>query len=76
MLPASRKDQKSKACYYCVNNKLMVDYKDVATLRRFLSLAMKIMPERRSGLCAAHQRAVATAIKQSRQAALLPYTAK
>ncbi len=72
----SNKEQRLKACYYCVNNKLIIDYKDVGALRRFVSLAMKIMPQRRSGLCAKHQRPVARAIKRARQAALMSYVAK
>ncbi len=71
----AREPQKDKACYYCVNNKLVVDYKDTATLRRFVSSYMKIAPRRRSGLCAKHQRQVATAIKRARQASLMAYTA-
>ncbi|MBI2038129.1 MAG: 30S ribosomal protein S18 [Candidatus Magasanikbacteria bacterium] len=67
--------QKDKACYYCVNNKLVVDYKDFNTLRRFVSSYMKIAPRRRSGLCAKHQRQVASAVKRARQASLMPYTA-
>lgn len=65
-----------KACYYCVNNKLAVDYKDVGTLRRFVSSYMKIAPTRRSGLCSKHQREVASAIKRARQASLMPYVAR
>lgn len=67
--------QKEKACYFCVNNKLVVDYKDFNTLRRFVSSYMKIAPRRRSGLCAKHQRQVAGAVKRARQASLMPYTA-
>jgi small subunit ribosomal protein S18 len=67
--------QKDKACYYCVNNKLVVDYKDITVLRRFVSSYMKIAPRRRSGLCAKHQRQVASAVKRARQASLMPYTA-
>lgn len=67
--------QKDKACYFCVNNKLVVDYKDFNTLRRFVSSYMKIAPRRRSGLCAKHQRQVASAVKRARQASLMPYTA-
>ncbi len=67
--------QKDKACYYCVNNKVVVDYKDITILRRFVSSYMKIAPRRRSGLCAKHQRQVATAVKRARQASLMPYTA-
>ncbi len=69
------KNQK-RFCYYCANAKLIVDYKDVGTLRRYVSAAMKIAPRRRSGLCANHQREVSTAVKRARQAALMPYTAK
>ncbi len=62
-----------KACYYCVNNKAVVDYKDVPILRRFVSSYMKIAPQRRSGLCALHQRKVARAIKQARIAGLMGF---
>lgn len=66
---------KGKQCYYCVNNRLAVDYKDIGTLRKFVSSYMKIAPRRRSGLCALHQRQVANAVKRARQAALMSYTA-
>jgi small subunit ribosomal protein S18 len=72
----STKVQVSKACHYCVNNKLVVDYKDVGSLRRFVSSYMKIAPRRRSGLCAKHQRQVSAAIKRARQAALMPFIPK
>ena len=72
-MPTSNKEDKLKSCYYCTNNKLIVDYKDVATLRRFVSSYQKIAPRRRSGLCAPHQRQVAGAIKRARQAALMAY---
>lgn len=67
------KNTSAKACYYCVNNKLIVDYKDIGTLRRFVSSYMKIAPRRRSGLCAKHQRQVAREIKKARQASLMAY---
>ena len=47
--------QKTKGCFYCTNNKMVVDYKDVGSLRKFVSSYMKIAPRRRSGLCAKHQ---------------------
>lgn len=65
-----------KACFYCVNHKVAVDYKDIGTLRRFVSSYMKIAPQRRSGLCSKHQRQVANAIKRARQASLMPYIAR
>lgn len=68
--------QKTKSCFYCTNNKMVVDYKDINSLRKFVSSYMKIAPRRRSGLCAKHQREVANAIKRARQASLMPFTAK
>lgn len=70
------KVKSDKSCFYCTNSKLKVDYKDVGTLRRFVSSYMKIAPQRRSGLCAKHQRQVANAIKRARQAALMSYLSK
>lgn len=72
----SKDNSKSKACFYCVNNKLIVDYKDIGTLRRFVSSYMKIAPRRRSGLCAKHQRQVAREIKKARQASLMAYVSR
>ncbi len=65
-----------KHCYYCVNQKQLVDYKDVQILRRFVSSYLKIAPRRRSGLCAGHQRQVARAIKQARIVGLMGFLAK
>ncbi len=71
------KDNTTKQCHYCVNKGkgAVIDYKDIQTLRRFVSSYMKIAPRRRSGLCAVHQRKVANAIKRSRQAGLMAFKA-
>ncbi|MCO4769554.1 MAG: 30S ribosomal protein S18 [Deltaproteobacteria bacterium] len=55
------------------NPGLEIDYKDVKTLKRFVSEDGKILPRRRSGLSAKNQRAVTTAIKRARHLSLLPY---
>ena len=68
-------NKKKKECYFCVNN-LEVDYKDTRTLRRFINFYMKILPGKRTGVCAWHQRKLATAIKRSRTMALLSPTHK
>ena len=58
----------------CDNTKVpYVDYKDVATLRRFVSDRGKIRSRRVTGACTQYQRRVATAIKNAREMALLPY---
>lgn len=64
---------KKKVCSFCID-KTIIDYKDVSTLRRYISEAGKIQPRRISGCCAAHQREITTAIKRARQMALIPYT--
>lgn len=65
-----------RQCYFKVNNIDLVDYKDVQTLRRFISSYGKIRPRRRSGLSAKYQRKVAKAIKQARIAGLIPFVPK
>jgi small subunit ribosomal protein S18 len=50
-----------------------VDYKDVATLRLFLSDRGKIRGRRVTGLTPQQQRQVATAIRNAREMALLPF---
>ncbi len=64
-----------KQCHYCTNPGKVVDYKDASILRKFVSSYMKIAPQRRSGLCAKHQREVANAIKRARQAGLMAFKA-
>jgi len=62
-----------KSCYFCVNGINDIDYKDGQLLRRFTSSHAKIMPTRRSGVCAKHQRNLSNAIKRARFMAILPY---
>jgi small subunit ribosomal protein S18 len=62
-------------CSFCKDKLDEVDYKDLATLRRFVSERGKIKSRRISGACRRHQRQVAVAIKRAREMALLPYVA-
>jgi small subunit ribosomal protein S18 len=65
---------RKKVCRFCADRSAVIDHKDAATLKLFLTERGKIIPRRISGNCAYHQRQVATAIKRGRQLALLPYT--
>ena len=65
---------KKKVCIFCKDRIEYVDYKDVNLLRKFMSDRGKIRARRVTGNCTRHQRDVATAIKNSREMALLPYT--
>lgn len=66
----------NKNCYFCANNINEIDYKDVILLRRFINTVGKIIPTKRTGTCAKHQRAISTSIKRARVIALLPFVAK
>lgn len=67
---------KLKICYFCHQNIDDIDYKDAGLLRQFISAQAKIMPRKRSHLCARHQRRLAHAIKRARFMAILPFTAR
>ena len=62
-----------KSCPYCRDKIDQVDYKDITTLRRFISEKGKIRSRRITGACRRHQNQVATAVKRARELALLPY---
>ena len=62
-----------KQCYFCTSNSKAVDYKNAELLGRFIDPQARIMPKRRSGVCALHQRKLARAIKRARIMGLLPF---
>ena len=70
------KKQRKKVCLFCKEHARIVDYKDVSLIRKFISDRGKIRARRVTGNCSQHQREVATAIKNAREMALLPYTAR
>jgi small subunit ribosomal protein S18 len=50
-----------------------IDYKDLNTIKRFISDRGKIRSRRVTGLSRRHQRQLAVAVKRAREVALLPY---
>jgi small subunit ribosomal protein S18 len=64
-----------KVCQFCADKIILPDYKDIKRLQRYISDRGKILPRRRTGTCAKHQRGLATAIKRARHIALLPFVA-
>ena len=52
----------------------VIDYKDVALLRKFISDRGKIRARRVTGVTVQEQRKIAQAIKNAREVALLPYS--
>ena len=71
-----QKKLRKKVCIFCKDKAAYVDYKDVTLLRKFISDRGKIRARRVTGNCAQHQREVASAVKNAREMALLPYTAR
>lgn len=67
--------QRKKSCPFSGKNGRKIDYKDVATLRRYISPYGKIMPSHITGVSAKAQRQLATAIKRARILGLIPFTA-
>ena len=65
---------KTKACSFCKDKKADIDYKDTATLRKFISDRGKIRARRVTGVSVQEQRKIAKAVKNAREMALLPYS--
>ncbi len=60
-------------CRFCRDKVEEVDYKNIASLRPFISERGKIRSRRITGACRRHQVQVAAAVKRAREMALLPY---
>jgi ribosomal protein S18 len=65
---------KKKACGFCCEEVDHIDYKDLNLLRKYISDRGKIRARRVTGNCTQHQRDIATAVKNAREMAMLPYT--
>ncbi len=68
-----KKVPRKKVCAFCQEKLDVVDYKDVNRLRKYVTEGGKIMPRRNTGVCAKHQRLVASAIKRARVMSLLAF---
>jgi small subunit ribosomal protein S18 len=66
--------RRKKVCVFCGEENGVIDYKDTAKLRKYVSERGKILPRRITGTCAKHQRELTTAIKRARHTALMPYS--
>lgn len=72
--PRGRRGSRIRKEDYFTGNHTLPDYKDVDTLRRFITERAKIRPRRQTGLTSKHQRLLARQIKRARHLALLPFT--
>ncbi len=66
----------NKECYFSKNNIKYIDYKDVDTLKKFLTPHSRVNGSKKTGVSSKYQRKLANAIKRARFMALIPYVAK
>ncbi|MGB1906593.1 MAG: 30S ribosomal protein S18 [Spongiibacter sp.] len=66
--------RRRKFCRFTAEGVKEIDYKDLDTLKAYVSETGKIVPSRITGTNAKYQRQLSTAIKRARFLALLPYT--
>ncbi len=66
--------RRRKFCRFTADGVEQIDYKDLATLKNYISETGKIVPSRITGTKSHYQRQLAVAVKRARYLALLPYT--
>lgn len=66
--------RRRKFCRFTAEGIKEIDYKDLNTLRSYVTETGKVVPSRITGTSAKYQRQLARAIKRARYLALLPYT--
>jgi small subunit ribosomal protein S18 len=66
--------RRRKFCRFTAEDVKQIDYKDLGTLKQYITETGKIVPSRITGTKAFYQRQLSSAIKRARYLALLPYT--
>ena len=70
----SRFFRRRKFCRFTAEGVTEIDYKDLETLKQYITETGKIVPSRITGTRAKYQRQLSRAVKRARYLALLPYT--
>jgi small subunit ribosomal protein S18 len=70
----SRYFRRKRYCRFTAEGVDEIDYKDLETLKGYITETGKIVPSRITGTKARYQRQLAKAVKRARYLALLPYT--
>jgi small subunit ribosomal protein S18 len=66
--------RRRKFCRFTAEGVEEIDYKDLATLKNYITETGKIVPSRITGTKTRYQRQLSQAVKRARYLALLPYT--
>ena len=69
-----RNNRRRKYCSFTALGVTEIDYKDLDTLKSYITETGKIIPSRNTGTKPRYQRQLATAVKRARYLALLPYS--
>lgn len=69
----ARRAEAPKPCRFTRDKVYEIDYRDIDTLRRYVSAQGKIQPRKKNNVSAYYQRQLCGAIKRARFLALLPY---
>ena len=69
-----RNNRRRKFCRFTALGVTKIDYKDLDTLKSYISETGKIIPSRNTGTKPRYQRQLATSVKRARFLALLPYS--
>jgi small subunit ribosomal protein S18 len=70
----SRHFRRRKYCRFTAEGVSEIDYKDLATLKNYITETGKIVPSRITGTKSKYQRQLSNAVKRARFLALLPYS--
>ena len=70
----SRFFRRRRYCRFTVEGTVEIDYKDLNTLKAYVTETGKIVPSRITGTSAKYQRQLARAVKRARYLSLLPYS--
>lgn len=66
--------RRRRYCRFTAEGVKEIDYKDLNTLKAYVTETGKIVPSRITGTKVRYQRQLATAVKRARFLALLPYS--
>lgn len=70
----SRYFRRKRYCRFTAEGVVEIDYKDLNTLKAYVTETGKIVPSRISGTKARYQRQLSAAVKRARFLALIPYS--
>lgn len=65
--------QRRKFCRFCADKVAFIDYKDLKTIKSYMTERGKILSRKMTGTCSTHQRELTVAINRARSLAFIPF---